>query len=90
MATHVYLIQAVESGRLKIGIASDPLCRLGTLQVGCPELLALRKTIPFDTRREAKTLEARLHHRFAPFHIHGEWFQKHTAITNYFDLRSQR
>lgn len=82
--SYVYLIEATESRRLKIGVARDPLKRLATLQTGCPELLALRHTRRFESLAAAKQAERRLHKRFELFHIRGEWFHGKGPIIAYF------
>lgn len=83
--SYVYLIEATESRRLKIGVARDPLRRLATLQTGSPEPLRLLHTRHCETTRAAKSLERALHRRFEPFHIHGEWFFGRRPIVAYFE-----
>lgn len=91
MTTRLYLIRATESQRLKIGIATDPLKRLGTLQTGCPERLELVRTIDYPDRATARRAEKALHTRFDLFHIHGEWFQNRTLITDWFNgIKTER
>lgn len=66
---YVYAVEAVESGRVKIGIAEDPAKRLQGHQVSSPERLRLLKVVPGDRK-----LERELHRRFADSRLHGEWF----------------
>jgi len=74
---YVYVIQATESGRIKIGIAGNPLRRLMDLQVGSPEILELLGAAP-GGRRE----EIRLHVELHRDRMHGEWFamSDHVAL----------
>jgi hypothetical protein len=66
----VYVIQAAESGRIKIGVARDPYRRLAELQVGSPEQLELIGVAPGGRKRELE-LHAELRHD----RLHGEWFE---------------
>jgi hypothetical protein len=68
--TPVYFIQAQESLRIKIGLATDPVVRLYTLKLGSPEELILLGTVVGGGR----TLERSLHKRFRASRLHGEWF----------------
>jgi hypothetical protein len=65
----VYFVQSGDVGPVKIGIARDPLARLGELQTGNPEQLHIRHVLPGD-----RTMESGLHHRFREARIRGEWF----------------
>lgn len=73
----VYAVQATESGRIKIGIAGDPMKRLMKLQVGSPERLELLGAAPGGRR-----LEIRLHAELHRDRLHGEWFamSDHVAL----------
>lgn len=66
---YVYVIQAVESGRIKIGIAKNPTKRLAMLQVGSPERLEL-----MGSAVGGRSLEIRLHAELHRDRLHGEWF----------------
>ncbi len=65
----VYFVQQGDRGPVKIGIAKDPLDRMGALQTGNPTELHLRQVVPGQ-----RELEARLHYRFREARIRGEWF----------------
>lgn len=67
----VYFIQSVDSLRIKIGVAKDPVDRLRSLQTGCPERLELIATIPCAGVEQ----ERKLHRQFRRDKIHGEWFE---------------
>lgn len=65
----VYLIGSTLSRPVKIGVAKSPAARLDELQVGSPvPLHVIWKT------RGGRVLEGSLHKYFAPYRIHGEWF----------------
>jgi hypothetical protein len=69
---HVYFIEAVGLGVVKIGCADDARKRLAQLQVGCPDDLVLRGVFHTD---DAPRLEAAYHERYAHLRIRGEWFR---------------
>jgi len=68
-ADYVYFIQSGSDGPVKIGRSIKPKRRLPQLQTGNPDELILRHVIPGDL-----AAEQRLHHRFEPARIRGEWF----------------
>jgi hypothetical protein len=67
--TFIYFIQSGEHGPIKIGLSNGPNRRLPQLQTGNPDELLLRHVIPGDLGVERK-----LHQRFEPARIRGEWF----------------
>jgi hypothetical protein len=73
----VYVVRATESGRIKIGIARNPVKRLTILQVGSPEYLEL-----IGTAAGGRRLEVRLHAELHRDRLHGEWFEfsDHVAL----------
>lgn len=68
--SHVYFIQSVNGGPVKIGIAKSVSARLAVLQGAQPYALNIIATVP-DGGRE---MEKKLHQRFADRRINGEWF----------------
>lgn len=74
MATHegvVYFIQAVESGRIKIGYSSNSgKRRLAEMSTGSPEQLEVLGEVPGDV-----AFERELHRRLRHSRLHGEWFE---------------
>lgn len=68
----VYLVQAGDSGPIKIGhtLAERLDQRLGELQTGSPQRLRLLATLPGGKSREAE-----LHRKFQSNRISGEWFK---------------
>jgi hypothetical protein len=69
----VYLIQAIPSGAVKIGIARCPGDRLKGLQIGNHEQLRLAATFP--GYGSAQLIEQTMHGLLKPWHMHGEWFE---------------
>lgn len=69
MGRWVYLVGSTLSRPVKIGVAKDAEVRLNELRVGSPvPLHIIWKT------RGGRALESSLHEYFAPYRIHGEWF----------------
>lgn len=65
----VYLVGTQQARPVKIGVASNVEARVVELQTGSPlPLYLIWKT------RGGGALERDLHDRFAPYRIHGEWF----------------
>lgn len=65
----VYLVGTQGARPVKIGVASTVEARIAELQTGSPlPLYLIWKT------RGGQSLERDLHQRFAPYRIHGEWF----------------
>lgn len=67
----VYFIEAVGTGRIKIGVANCARSRLKHLDGPCPVELRLLGVLPTD---KAGALEKELHARFAEHRVKGEWF----------------
>lgn len=68
----VYLISALGSNMVKIGVAKQPFVRMKSMQTGSPLQLAMLRVRRDD---DAEYLESRLHQHFAQHHSHGEWFE---------------
>lgn len=66
----VYFIEAVGSGRVKIGWTKSLLLRLDALTPGCPYPLKVLATIAGSRKEEIK-----YHHRFVKYHLINEWFR---------------
>lgn len=70
----VYLLEAVGSGRVKIGYGMDVERRVAGIQTSCP----------FDIRviatcKGSPDLERRLHEHFKDLRLRGEWFDASIA-----------
>lgn len=75
----IYVIEAVETGLVKIGwTAMDPVKRMAALQVGSPVQLKLRGVINGTPDDESK-----LHDDFAALHSHGEWFRLSGPVADF-------
>jgi predicted GIY-YIG superfamily endonuclease len=71
MIKYVYLIQALESGRYKIGVSKNPTRRIKQLQTGSNEELKLIHS--FKSMYPHK-VEKALHHRYNIEKTSGEWY----------------
>lgn len=76
----VYFIQAKTVGLIKIGITTDVVRRMCTLQVGSPDVLELLSVEPSD---DPAALESSLHGRFWQERAHGEWFRPSATLMAY-------
>jgi len=74
----VYFIQRGSDGPVKIGFSKNPKGRLASLQTGIPERLHMLATVP-----GGKEEEQRLHRRFGPHCIQGEWFHPAPELMAY-------
>ena len=86
MSYYVYFIQK-GYGSIKIGVSDNPEKRLKQLQTGNHGSLFIIAKFPFETRREALSLEYDLHKMFKNDKINGEWFKK--SILRKFKDRSK-
>ena len=68
----VYFIS--DGNYIKIGVATDLLRRLASLQTGNPNKLEVKCIIEFESKREASYQESRIHRYFKSKHHFGEWF----------------
>lgn len=68
-ATFIYVIQAHETDRIKIGFSRSPVLRVTELQTGSPFLLSLYRQWPGTIE-----LEQEIHREFEPLRKIGEWF----------------
>ena len=68
--SHVYIIRAGDTGRVKIGVTTSLRSRLPALATGMAgEWPRVEAIIPGD-----HVLEQRLHHAFRRHHVRLEWF----------------
>lgn len=67
----VYLIQGIDGGPIKIGVAKHPAKRCAELQRTSP--IELRVLVTFDG---GIRIEHTLHDRFTEWRLHGEWFDE--------------
>lgn len=83
----VYFIMSLETERVKIGMAADPIERLCALQTACPEELGL---LGWIVTHEAKTHEAELHAKFQKDHVRGEWFKLTNELMDFIEAEATR
>ena len=79
MASFVYFIRS-ESGRLKIGTASDVFRRLSALQTSSPEHLEVIGVCDGGRSRERE-----IHSIFRAHRLSGEWFEETPAIREWIE-----
>jgi hypothetical protein len=72
---HVYFLQSVRGGPIKVGYAADLRARVSNIQVGHPEELEVIGVV-----RGTPELEEALHKEFAWCHVRGEWFAPSEAL----------
>ena len=84
---YVYFIEAVGSGRVKIGRSTDVPKRLYTLDkaASSPFPFAFLGAVP-----ESEFCETELHHRFAQYRVHKEWFTLSDEILAFISANSMR
>ncbi len=74
MTHYVYIIEAKHA--IKVGFTDDVDRRLAELQTGSPTRLRVMARFPVESEGAARTLEREMHDQLAPYHLHGEWFQR--------------
>lgn len=82
--TYVYLVAALETRMVKIGITNDLKKRLHSMQSGSPCDLVMLAHFPGSREDEQE-----LHHRFRELRSHGEWFRDTKEIRELFRRRSR-
>ena len=88
---YVYFIQEGRGnhGHIKIGVSNNVNNRLDSLQTGNPRKLTLMASIKCRSINDAYRLEKKLHKKFKPHRVRGEWFSgliKLNAIQEPFDI----
>lgn len=83
--TFVYL--AERPGRLKIGVAADPVQRAASLSTTSGETVSVVATRRYPDRAAARKAERQAHERFAAHRTLGEWFEDVPEIRAYFQRR---
>lgn len=82
----VYFIEAVGSGRVKIGFTQgDPKQRLSDLQVGSHDELRVVRVIE-DANQDD---ERRIHGRFSKLRRNGEWFELQGELAEFIGVESK-
>lgn len=65
----VYLMQS--GSKVKIGVSENPVKRLNSLRIGCPNISLVYASEPISNAFE---IESKLHSAFSEFSIGHEWF----------------
>lgn len=83
----VYFVQSGgKGGPIKIGVATNVQARLSGLQTSSHAKLTLIGTIP-----GGEDVERKMHARFRPHHLNGEWFACEGALATFIErLRQQK
>jgi len=85
--SYVYLFGSVAYGWCKIGMSTQPLRRYRNLETGLPFPISIWDIRKVSSPRQARILEAHLHHAFRACRLHGEWFDhKFFDMAKYFRL----
>lgn len=76
---HVYIIAQLNSayeivGPVKVGVSSNPVSRLQSLQTGSPSRLVIVARYTFWKRSHALAVEKCFHDTCAVYRLEGEWF----------------
>lgn len=79
--THVYFVQPVGGGLIKIGLTCDPEARLRELMIWSPVDLQILVVIPGNLQ-----LEQNIHDCFLDAHERGEWFKPIPRLTRAISL----
>lgn len=75
----VYLIEAVGTGRVKIGYGDDPARRIQSIATCCPFPIVV-----LAVRDGSMALERAMHRGMAERRVHLEWFQKWDDAVRWF------
>lgn len=75
MRASVYFIQCGDTGLVKIGWTSGPVCtRIEALQTGCPLPLRLIAEYRLPSEHLARSCERWFHRALQHVRVRGEWF----------------
>ena len=80
----VYFIAMRGADRIKIGFTTDLKARIKQLCTGTPDKIDVLLTVPGTV-----SLERELHARFAADRLHGEWFRRSPAITEFITSQTE-
>jgi hypothetical protein len=72
---HVYIIEAIDIGSVKIGIAHNIFERFSSIQACSPVKLKLHTHRQANNAHHARAIEKTIHAKLAEFRQHGEWFR---------------
>lgn len=75
----LYVIKSGDSA-YKVGISVDPKRRLSQIQTGNHNPLRLIMQIPFESGREARSVESIIHEKIKAYNSSGEWFKIQSGV----------
>src|SRR6266404_4271275 len=75
----LYVIRAVKTGLVKVGISDSFDARLSKLRREGPDELEVLK-VYHGERDYIESLEKEIHSELKEYHSHGEWFEFHPDI----------
>jgi hypothetical protein len=78
---HVYVIDPMDRGPVKIGVSSAPERRVRDLQIGHHEVLGILAMFPGGEEDEQE-----LHKIFSAERLQGEWFERTPRVCNFIDM----
>ncbi len=83
---HVYFVEAIGTGRVKIGWSKDIHARMNQIRTGCPVEIAV-----LLTKRARQSAEFALHRRFADQRVwtNREWFTLEGPIREFIQSRGR-
>lgn len=84
----VYVVGWREKGPLKVGIALDPVARLGDLQVACPYRLRIYKAFWLPDPDAARLIEDAALEVLSPDAMQGEWVNAPASIVSRVVIRA--
>lgn len=76
---HVYFIQSIDGGPVKIGVSRNPHCRLREIQANHPHNLQ----IVAMCQNGGRTLESAIHRALGDERLNGEWFEMSDELEFY-------
>jgi hypothetical protein len=81
---HVYFVQVISSGDIKIGYSTNIRSRISTLQTSIPEKIKLLGYISGDLGKEKE-----LHKKFRILRLRGEWFRCDSSIIDFLNENNE-
>ncbi|NHZ62623.1 GIY-YIG nuclease family protein [Massilia genomosp. 1] len=74
--TFVYVIYESDDPSVsKVGVATDVVKRLGTMQIGSWRILRVGHAVALPSKSAAHAIERQVHQALSALHVRGEWFR---------------
>ena len=77
----LYIIQCLETQRVKIGISDNVVSRFESIRTMSPTKLSILKVIEYG----GLGLEQHLHKKFGEYRLHGEWFEYNGELKKFIE-----